>query len=103
MTTAIKIRPQDLGHDGRCDHDAGCSRQATVVLLSASAPACSCGRCDRDAEPPACLAFCCDEHATAEPVALREHAEHQAHDRTGTARHVWDQLLATYPEPLRIG
>jgi hypothetical protein len=100
--STIDFDPRVTGHDGLCDHDGGCSRTATSAVLSAAAPPCWCGSagpCACDHGGAASLAFLCDGHAADEPVALREHAEHQGRGR-GPAQPAWDALLAAWPAPL---
>jgi hypothetical protein len=103
MTETIVFDPAalPLGHDGLCDHDGGCGKPATMIMLSAAAPGCECGGCDRDAQPQASLALVCDAHLPAEPVASREAAEAQARIRDD-GQGAWRRLIEVYPEPLRI-
>lgn len=94
------VRPEELGHDGRCDSDLGCTKVATFAVISASNPPCACGSCGGDTA--ASLAFLCRDHTGNEPIALKEAAEHSASIRDGYAREVWDGLLSRYPQPVPI-
>lgn len=98
----LDFDPRQVGHDGRCDHDGSCNRAATKAVLSAVAPECACGGCGWDGAPAAAVAFVCDAHVAAEPVAMREHAEHNASGMTGVAAVLWRALLDSYPEPVTL-
>ncbi|MFI6732094.1 hypothetical protein ACIBI9_04105 [Nonomuraea sp. NPDC050451] len=99
---SIDVRPARLGSDGRCDFETGpdayCLAPAAHVKLTGTRP-----HSWASFAPPAALAFLCDEHVDAEPLAEREHAEHnaaQVPDDYGCE--VWAALLQAYPEPLPI-
>jgi hypothetical protein len=95
----ININPKDFGHDGRCDghlETSHCGAEAVAVMLSASQPA----QWNTGA-PAASIAFLCAEHLTDEPVAQREHAEHNA-QRVLALHEVWAALLDSYPEPVYL-
>lgn len=98
MTMTINFR--ELGHDGTCDgeiQDAYCGADAVAVTLSATPPdAWSIGA------PAASVAFLCAGHLAAEPVAQREHAEHNASDAEGRSRDLWAALLDNYPQPIHF-
>ncbi|MCW2920007.1 MAG: hypothetical protein JWN52_8075 [Actinomycetia bacterium] len=98
--TPYGVRPEELGHDGRCDSDLGCKEIATFAVISASSPPCACGDCGGDT--PASLAFLCRNHTADEPIAKQGAAEHNASIRDGYAREVWDRLLTRYPQPVPI-
>lgn len=98
--TPYGVRPEELGHDGRCDSDLGCKETATFAVISASSPPCACGGCGGDT--PASLAFLCRNHTADEPIAQKEAAEHNASIRDGYPREVWDRLLTRYPQPVPI-
>lgn len=99
---SLSVDLADIGHDGRCDHDAGCQNGATHVVLSANRPECVCGMCPWDSAPPASLGFFCIGHAAAEPIAQREHAEHNAQLSQGPLREMWEALLVEYPTPIPL-
>lgn len=102
MTTTIAMRPADLGHDGKCDHDGGCTAPATLVMLSAAKPDCACGTCGKD-RPSASLAFLCAEHIAAEQIADLQVAERLAADyMDGPAGSAWCTLLRRYPQPAAL-
>lgn len=91
------VRPQDVGSDGYCDHDGGCRARATKVVVSGGSPEMW------DGGAPACLAFLCDAHVNAEPIAQREHVEHNAQGIAHPAAHqLWNRLLEHYPTPLTL-
>ena len=98
----ITVCLASVGHDGRCDSENGCQNAATHVVLAASKPECVCGMCPWDSAPAASLGFLCIGHTATEPIAQREHAEHNAALSRGPLREVWDILLAAYPSPVPL-
>ncbi|GII89648.1 hypothetical protein Ssi03_76380 [Sphaerisporangium siamense] len=101
MTTTIN--PKDYRHGGRCDHEGehsfDCDELAVAAVISATVP-----DTWADGAPAASVAFMCSEHLAGEPIAQREHAEHNAqqvpHD--DPSRALWGVLLAGYPNPIPV-
>ncbi|MCC5580610.1 hypothetical protein IMZ11_33830 [Microtetraspora sp. AC03309] len=97
----ITINPKDFGHDGQCDNEGDfspdCDRPAVAAVLSATPP---------DmwtlGAPAASIAFLCADHLDAEPIAHREHAEHNARGAEGGSRRIWQALLDSYPNPIPL-
>lgn len=100
---AIGVPLASLGHDGRCDHDGGCTAEATTVMLSAAHADCACGgfACDTT---PASLAFLCAAHVNEEPIAERVDAKARFADVPSDhpAHVVWETLLDQWPAALRL-
>ncbi|KAB8196233.1 hypothetical protein FH608_005505 [Nonomuraea phyllanthi] len=97
----ITINPRELSHDGSCDNDSPhghpCGRDAIAAVLSATQP-----ECWSDGAPPASVAFLCADHLTTEPIAQREHAEHNARGAEGPSLELWAALLDNYPQPIYL-
>jgi hypothetical protein len=92
MTTTITVETiRTLGHDGRCDLDAGCNKPAVVAVAEATNPACHSG--------DAATAFYCAQHVDAAPQADLADVQRAAHVYDGP---IWSALLANYPDPVRI-
>lgn len=95
------INPKAFSHDGYCDndseHDTPCDQEAVAALLSATPPACW-----SPGAPAASVAFLCAGHLDIEPIAQREHAEHNARGAEGPSRELWAALLDSYPKPIHF-
>jgi hypothetical protein len=90
-SVTISFDPSSVGHDGRCDLDAGCTTPAAWAVAEACSPELLTGA--------SALAFYCDQHIAAAPVACFDAVEWASKSFTGD---LWPALVASYPNPLPV-